>query len=292
MFKIAASVVLYNPEDKIFNNIKSYANKVDKLIVIDNSTTHNLDLIKNINQSFDNLIYINNNTNIGIATALNIACDKAIELGYDWILTMDQDSEFINFNHYKTCLLNFNNTDNIALFAANTLYNAKEHLPSNPTCNYEEKFIVITSGNFLNLKLFNQIGRFEDKLFIDLVDYDYCFKAQEKNYKILYFKDVLVEHNLGSLFERRNLITKKIKIKTEHNPQRIYYFARNYLYIASKYGKKFSKEASIFKIINILFIHEVTKIIFYEDNKFKKIYAKFLGLYHFLVGKYGKHNIY
>ncbi len=43
--------------------------------------------------------------------------------------------------------------------------------------------------------------------------------------------------------------------------------------------------------MNILFIHEITKILLYEDHKLKKIYAKFLGLLHFLIGKYGKYDL-
>lgn len=102
MIKLAACVVLYNPDDTIFENILTYGNYVDKLIVIDNSLKKNNLLIDKLNEIFESkLIYINNNDNLGIATALNQACDKAIELKFKWILTMDQDSSFINFEHYK-----------------------------------------------------------------------------------------------------------------------------------------------------------------------------------------------
>ncbi|WP_455755655.1 glycosyltransferase [Sulfurimonas sp.] len=290
-FKIAATVILYNPEDEIFDNIDSYAKEVDKLIVVDNSTQYNNDLIKRLEDAFTNLEYINNEGNLGIATALNIGCDAAIKNSSDWILTMDQDSKFLNFKHYKDCLLSLDDISKVALLAANTMWHAKDHLPTNPTFNYEEKFLVITSGNLLNLSLFNNIGRFEDKLFIDMVDHDYCIRAQEKEYKILYFEDVLVEHSLGSLFKRRNLITGKIRNKIEHNPQRVYYITRNFLYTWKKYSGIFPKEFNLLKTLNILFIHEITKIILYEDQKLKKIYAKFLGLYHFLIGKYGQYNL-
>jgi rhamnosyltransferase len=289
--KIAATVVFYNPEDDIFDNISSYITDVEKLIIIDNSTKYNLGLINKLKNTFSNIEYINNNGNLGIATALNIGCMKAIEYNFEWILTMDQDSKFINFEHYKKCLFSLNNQDNIALIAANTMWHAKEHLPSHPTCNYEEKFLVITSANFLNLNLFESIGRFEDKLFIDMVDHDYCIRAQEKKYKIYYFKDVLVEHSLGNLFKRKNLITRKVKNKIEHNPQRVYYITRNFLYTWKQYSDIFPKEFNLIKTINILFIHQITKIILYEDQKLKKIYAKFLGLTHFLMSKYGKYDI-
>ena len=104
MIKLAACVVLYNPDDTIFENILTYGNYVDKLIVIDNSLKKNNFLIDKLSEVFESkLIYINNNDNLGIATALNQACDKAIELKFKWILTMDQDSSFENFEHYLKC---------------------------------------------------------------------------------------------------------------------------------------------------------------------------------------------
>lgn len=287
-----ACVVLYNPLDNIFDNIISYGKLVDKLIVIDNSITKNTDLIQKLQNEFkDNIIYINNGDNLGIATALNIACDRAIELGCDWILTMDQDSSFINFEHYKECLITIQNIPKICLLSANTTRNILEKLPKNPTLEYEEKFLVITSASIINLKYFNEIGRFDDKLFIDMVDYDFCVKIKKANLKVLYFKDVLVEHSLGEWYLRKNLLTGEKKYKVEHNVQRTYYITRNSLYLSKKYRKIFPKEFGLFKTINILFIHEVIKILLYEEDKLQKIKAKLLGLYHFLISKYGKYEI-
>ena len=116
-------------------------------------------------------------------------------------------------------------------------------------------------------------------------------KIKKVNLRILYFKDVLVEHALGELYLRKNLLTGKKKYKVEHNNQRVYYIARNSLYLSMKYRKIFPKEFRLLKIINIVFIHDVTKILLYETSKLKKIKAKFLGLYHFLINKYGKYEI-
>ncbi len=290
-YKLAGTIILYNPEDDIYKNIKSYISGLDTLYIVDNSTAHNNEIIDKIQNDFKNVVYINNNANIGIATALNIGCNRAIKDGYDWILTMDQDSRFINFDHYKTCLESLDNTNDIAILSANTTWDDKKEVPVDLGCEYQETFSAITSANLLNLKLFEKVGRFEDKLFIDLVDYDYCIKAQVQNLKVLYFKDVLVSHALGSVFLRKNLITRKVRTKVEHNPQRVYYFARNFLYVAQKYGKRFPKEMGMSKIINMLFVHEVTKILLYEDQKLKKLYAKLLGVYHFLIGKYNKYDI-
>ena len=294
MIKLAACVVLYNPDDTIFENILTYGNYVDKLIVIDNSLKKNNFLIDKLSEVFESkLIYINNNDNLGIATALNQACDKAIELKFKWILTMDQDSSFINFDHYKKCLEKVQNVNNVALLAANTDKEGYSNFDINEcSCNYrEDKFSVITSANIVNLEYFEEIGRFNDKLFIDMVDYDYCLRINIKKFKILYFPDVFVEHKLGEVHLRTNIFTRKKKYKTEHNAQRAYYICRNSLYLSKNYGKYFPKEFGMLHILNIVFIHDVTKILLYEIDKWNKLKAKFIGLYHFLINRYGKYNL-
>jgi rhamnosyltransferase len=287
----AATVILYNPEDDVFENIISYAKDVAKIIVVDNSTKHNKELITKLENALSNLLYINNNANLGIATALNIGCYKAIELGYEWILTMDQDSRFINFPHYLSCLEKLKEDDSIAILAANTNYNETMEIPKTPQCNTNEVLSAITSANFVNLKKFTEVGGFDNKLFIDLVDYDFSLKMNEAGYKIYELPFIYVKHSLGEIFHRKNLITRKVRAKIEHNPQRVYYFTRNYLYVAAKHRQHFPKQLGLLKTLNMLFIHQVTKIILYEDKKFQKIKAKFLGLIHYLSQKFGKYDL-
>jgi len=290
-YKLACVVVLYNPLEDILENITSYIENISLCIVIDNSVDCNNHITTQLQKKLQNMIYVHNNDNIGIASALNIGCKIALDHKCDWILTMDQDSRFINFKHYLHCLEHLKSVDNVALLVANTLRDAQKYLPLHPTCNFEEKFMEITSGNFLNLALFNSIGRFEEKLFIDMVDYDFCLKINSLHYKILYFKDVLLEHNVGELKERKNILTRKIHKKIEHNPQRTYYKTRNYLYISKKYSNAFHSKVNIFKAINILFIHEIIKILLYEDQKYQKIRAKWIALSHFILNKYGKYTL-
>ena len=289
---IAATVVLYNPQEDVFDNICSYGNLIDYLIVVDNSVTVNQNLKLKLQNKFQSkLFYIENNENLGIAKALNIGTNKAVELRSAWNLTMDQDSRFINFEHYIKCLASIQGHNNIGLLSANTTRNAIALLPDNPTFDFEERKLVITSANFVNLGFFKQVGGYEEKLFIDLVDFDFCLKLRLQKLKILYFKDVLVEHNLGEVFKRRNILSRKIKEKREHSPQRAYYIARNHLFMAMKYRKLFPKEFSFLKIINIVFIHDVTKILLYEDHKLDKLRAKLIAFVHFINRRFGKYDI-
>ena len=88
--KYAGVVVLFNPDDKVLENIKTYINYLDKLYVVDN--TPNSDNSKLFNNK--KIEYIANRENKGIAYALNIGAKRALKENFDFLLTMDQDSSF------------------------------------------------------------------------------------------------------------------------------------------------------------------------------------------------------
>ena len=87
--KFCGMVTLYNPTQENINNIYEYLDELDKVYLIDNSSIDNSKLIKKNKK----IMYIPNKENLGIATALNIACKQAIKDKFNWILTMDQDSK-------------------------------------------------------------------------------------------------------------------------------------------------------------------------------------------------------
>ena len=65
---------------------------VEKLYLVDNSEISD----NGIKKYFINnkkIIYIENNSNTGVAHALNQGAGLAITDGYDWLLTLDQDSK-------------------------------------------------------------------------------------------------------------------------------------------------------------------------------------------------------
>ena len=91
--KIAAVVVLYNPNQDNIDNINRYLNIIDKIYVVDNSE----DNIIRISDS-EKIKYIKYGENKGMAKALNEGSINAINDGYKWLLTMDQDSKITEEN--------------------------------------------------------------------------------------------------------------------------------------------------------------------------------------------------
>jgi len=262
--KVAAVVILYNPPQDAISNIQSYYDWVDKIFVFDNSEAKSAiqdDLIK-----LSKIEFYQDFKNEGIARRLNQACEMAIKEQYDWLLTMDQDSKF-NENSLATyfdCFKNYQHKEKVAMFG--TSFSRKKQLTS-PSCAAINAEKLITSGSLLNLSLFTSIGGFDEKLFIDAVDYDYCFRAKMTGHEVVQFLNIYILHTVGNEAHRSSIKTLYLirKKKEVHSPLRCYYMYRNMLYLAIKYkgqNKKYSKQIKDYVLsrIKVSFLYGRTTI--------------------------------
>ena len=93
MREIAASslfavVVWYNPASDYSLVIDDYAHHLGGVVVVDNSAEDNSSLIRS---SQANIYYLPQYHNVGIARALNIGMQYALQRGATHVLTMDQE---------------------------------------------------------------------------------------------------------------------------------------------------------------------------------------------------------
>lgn len=280
---LAAVVILYNPHNSIGEILSSYIDIVDMIYVIDNSENFNEALFS---KSFDEskCKYVSNGGNLGIAKALNIGCQMAISDGFKWVLTMDQDSSFVNFSKDKIESIITKNTDSkIALYFPS--YIIGETTYDKFLVEDNEPLVVMTSGNILDLNVYTLVKGFEEKLFIDYVDTDYCLKLKTFGFKISHLSNFTLQHELGSS-RYVNFLYKKALV-TNHSHIRRYYITRNRFYVMSKYRKK---SKIFFRSELKVFINEFLKILFFEPNKILKIKSIFKGYSDFRAQKYGKLN--
>jgi rhamnosyltransferase len=281
----AGVIVLFNPDKNVIENINSYIDYIDILVAVDNSEILNENFM-NFLSSNPKICYIQNNTNQGIAKALNQGAKFAVKNCYSWLLTMDQDSRFEDDNaaYFFNCFDKLENLNETAIISC--LYYSPEVNSIKITDNiydFEMPLITITSGNLLNLKLYEQIGKFEEKLFIDQVDHDYCFRAWIKNYKIIRFKNLSIKHSLGKQ------IFVNGKLLFIHPPIRLYYQTRNFLYLLSKYF-------FLFPLFFIVYGYQEIKRMFFINLYFDKINRKVKickileGFKDFSFNNYGKYE--
>ncbi len=277
MINTAAGITLYNPElERLRQNIESILPQVKHIFFVDNGSC-NLDEIKALLDGFDNITLICNGENLGIAKALNQMCQAAYEKGYEWMLTLDQDSvaepELIKkYSRYTEM-------DKVAIL---TPYFDDENEPdiirSSIKTPYEAVHRCITSASLNLLSVWKQVGGFDEAMFIDCVDFDYCTTVEEAGYVIIRDNEAVVHHVLGHSKEVRAFlpIGRLLRIKKlkkplytyNHSPQRTYYYARNIKYYCYKHRNTIDRACER----RVYFKWIVLKLGF-ENQKFKKLCA-------------------
>ncbi|MFN2438727.1 MAG: hypothetical protein ABR503_05970, partial [Chitinophagaceae bacterium] len=103
---IAGVVILYNPSNDVVSNINSYLPYINKLYVVDNSENSALSMLQETGVA-EKVIYIHDGENKGIAERLNQVVEISLAEGFDWLLTMDQDSLFSysSISSYFNCIM-------------------------------------------------------------------------------------------------------------------------------------------------------------------------------------------
>ena len=270
---VAAVIITYNVENNFRNRINKLKGKVHEIIVVDNgSKPETINMLKELEKDIT-IIYLEKNK--GIAYALNKGINYSIEKGYDWILTLDHDSIVTDdmIENMLKCYGNFDKElrEKVAMLVP-THVEEKEYENSNIISN-EEKFskpyievlTEITSGALTKADIYKNIGLYDEKLFIDLVDHDYCLSLNRKGFKVIQVSSAVLIHNLGESV-KKNVLGLKMT-PTNHSSLRRYYMSRNRHYIWDKYKDDFPKWVLTDKR---RFITENLKIILFEDKKIEK----------------------
>lgn len=264
---ILAGIITYNPNiDRLRENLNSICIQVDSVLIVDNSSL-NIDEVEEIVKSYSNIVLFRNATNLGVAKALNIEFQYAVDNGFDWVLTLDQDSvcdrriveiysKYVNLPNIGilTCLIRDRNY-------------GKKFIEN---YNYEIIDFCITSGSFCNVKAFLKTEGFDTRMFIDCVDFDYCSQLKKNALNIYKINYVGLLHEVGKSVEH-HFFGKKLIIYNE-NEKRHFFMSRNRRYLFFKY-----KEEKEYKHPRIKEFKERLKIIFYEKKKFKKLINRLKG---------------
>lgn len=284
MDKIAAVVVLFNPEMDVLENIKTYIDQVGKVYVIDNSQNFDKALIKEI-KLFNNVEYTWNQYNKGIAFALNLGAQKALKDNFEYLLTMDQDSKVPN-EMVKKLYDIFKNFPKAGIVAAEHINSTFQKGPGQG--NTKEILFTMTSGNLLSLSVYKTIGGFLDELFIDHVDHEYCLRLNRNGFKVIKTSEIIVYHQLGNAIEKKFLNFNFCP--TNHSPIRLYYRTRNRFYVDNLYKDIFPE---YIKIDRRNLVREMIEILFYEKDLFQKLRMMMTGYRHYkknILGVYSNNK--
>lgn len=269
--KLSAVVVsFFYSNEKLYSNVINYINDVDLLIIWDNTPLEN----RAITESFwsgksKKVVLLGTGKNEGIGYALNKAAELSISYGCMYMMTMDQDSIWRDFQSYKMEIENCQNPS-IAIYAP-TIANIKGDLIY--TCNKEDLY-AITSGSIIDLHALKSIGLFNEKFFIDEVDNEFCIRTVKKGYHIHIINNAFLYQQFGPDTVKQGLS----QYKNNYSAFRTYYQIRNRLWMHRMYPKelnwRYKARTFILCILRRLFL-----IICFENDKKKKLLSMFKGLW-------------
>ena len=265
-------IVTHNPDSNLERNVRALRPQVGKLIIVDNqssSAAHSL--IARI-ASACGVEIIWNNQNLGIAAGLNAGIERALSCGqYPWIAMFDQDSlvpsDFVAaiFEAYWGCPLR----ERVAMIGANYKLAMRE-LAGEPISGngsaFREVKTLMNSGSFLKTSVFADCGRFDQSLFMDYVDHDFCLRLRRHGFKLIQAPRAVLVHRLGSPTSHR-FLWKRFMV-TNYSPGRRYSNARNRLIVYRRY-----LTSDTFWVLQDIFnwLREIAKMVLVEQDPIKKL---------------------
>lgn len=288
MRKIYTVLVAYNPNIDEFNNtVRELQKQTDKVVVCNNSE---YDIFFD-----DNSIEVFNfGENLGIARAQSIGMEWSFGNGADFILQMDQDSvpnknlveELLDCyfqltkSGYHIGLVGSQDFDKDTKKKSKPkLYKGKE-LGSK---NYLLVDSILSSGSLIPYSTYLKVGGMDDDLFIDAVDFEYCWRIYNSGLIVVKNKSALIAHKLGD-GQKRILFLLDVGVP---NPIRHYYAFRNTILLFRR-----SYVPNLWKITN--FTKIIFKLVIYPfslGDGTKRLKFMVMGIKDGVLGRTGKIKI-
>lgn len=265
---VLAGVVTYFPEkERLLENLSELVRQVDKILIVDNGSENLPEIIESFPEEITtHLSIVYNSANLGIANALAQIMDYAKENAFQWVLTLDQDSVIEPELVKRYCeVANLKQCQDVGMFTCLIKDRNFEDV------KYEKQDVdildvpyCITSAAFTNVDKYFDTSGYDEKFFIDCVDFDICYLLSEKGYRVSRINYVGLYHEVGH-GENRNFFGKQIVVY-HHNPIRIYYLTRNTVWMHKKHPQVYTTFVTIKKLLAIFI-----RIVLYESDKKQKL---------------------
>lgn len=285
---VAAVVPLYRPDSSALANLAKLAACCPVVAVDDGSPREFAPLLLEIDK-LRNVRLLRLGANRGIAFALNRGVQLCFEEGADCVLTFDQDST--PSTHHIDSLVSLIAEDvdrKLGLIGPGWVggqpmwgadFSQSAELHSVPA--------IYQSGMCIPKRTWKAVGAFDEGLFIDGVDNDYCLRVRGRGLIVGAVGSLEMEHQLGagaSAF-RRVRFGPFSPVATFHPSGRRYYINRNTVRLLSRYGWR--ERAWAMMTLRRLIAGDVLACTI-EDDRLYKFLASLVGVWHGLLGRGGK----
>lgn len=254
--RILAIVVTYYPdEDVLKKNVSAFIHEVDKVLIWENTANTERAKYRFVNNSKVEYLGADKNS---ISRALNYAWHYAMDYGYEYLLTMDQDSVFVDFSQYLKLTV-FNSKCPEGIWTPSFI-GVDAHL-SFEKKNYKVIQVGMTSGMLQSISVITKIGGWNEAFSIDGVDSDYCLHAHRLGIKTYSIGCSIMAHRFGSpqkvsflgrqatllhysarryysIYRSHVLLTRTYKEQTDYKPLSFWYPEIKWIACLEEHGLK------------------------------------------------------
>ena len=227
MNKMGAIVVVFHPDATILKKKLSRLGDKVSIVVVDNTPG------AAINVGQDNVTYIPLLANTGIANAQNEGIRYLLASGCSHIVFFDQDSDsdsgYVDaiVSEYDRITARFPNLFLLGPSVVDKDSN-EQYKPLPGAESDDASFVVprelISSGTCVSADRIRQVGLLKSSLFIDYVDFEWCWRAESRGLVCGMTRNVILLHKVGV---RQKRVFGMVFI--ESAPFRYYYQYRNLL---------------------------------------------------------------
>lgn len=280
-------VVTYNPTVKILNTMRENFKNLQDFLVYDNGSADRVKTkIKGLVAEFKNrlnednrgIYFINGKENLGLAKAYNISIKFLKEKNYEFVLILDQDSK-LSIGTTEKLLAQYERlSENYRIGAISPTVIQEGQGPLNAFfdgrfrwkgLSYEDSFVLespflINSGTFMQIKILDEIGHYDETLFLDSVDHEMSFRMRYYGYHLFIVKEVLLRQNVDNKIDFKLFW---IKLDREgHSPTSDYYLVRDSMRVAKRYLKYYWPQ-SLLLFCNVIIKFVATLFIYRHKNE-------------------------
>lgn len=263
-------IVTFNPDmARLRENLESVSVQVKSIVVVDNASD-NIAEIEVVARQYSDSYTVKRATNDGIASALNVGIELARSLGSESALLLDQDSVCSPgmVTHLDAAF-----DDGVAATAPTV---ADRNMGTTRISqSHEDVNYCITSGSLCRIESWLQVGKYDEQMFIDFVDFDYCLRLRMLGFKIIRVADATLIHEIGGGRKRGRLITYN------YSPFRCRHMAADMLYYARKHGNspKSLKVAGRGRVRTyFVLLRKIVIVSVFERDRFRKSSALIRGV--------------
>lgn len=238
---VSSITVAFNPNpQRLAEQVRALQGEVDDIVIVDNGSERAVAQLPDLAGLPIRVLALAENT--GVAHGFNAGVAAARQRGAQYVLLLDDDSvptagmvdELLGACHDRSLdagapvaavgprVQDSRDSHDYPFIRLGWTHNRHVRCGSTPgeliACDF-----LISSGSLVPMKSFAAVGEFDEDLFIDSVDFEWCCRARSRGLVLYGVCAARLDHRLG---DRRHTVFNAFDLVV-HSPERIYYMTRN-----------------------------------------------------------------